>query len=165
MNSRSAVRVRPTLKFPFLASIIVLSGLCFFLGTLKAAPEANEKPAVTSAEVPCADWRKPSQFEEAWEKVSFAKACQAHEACYQASGTSWSSCNTMYLKELRQACDAAFTAGAAGNTDAATMPSLAVCYDVADQYYSRVQRPMALRKYQAAQSSLEGATFAGGAVE
>ena len=110
----------------------------------------------------CDDWRKPGQFDEAWEQVSFRTACASHDRCYHTSGASWSACNIRYQKELRAACDEVFASekstsdnNSDSSADASTAPSLAVCYDVADQYFSRVQRPVALRKFQNAQASTE----------
>jgi len=130
----------PRLRVSYLATIVALAGTCVYL---KALTKTEMRFAASALEVvKCDDWRKPSQFDEAWEQVSFSAACAVHESCYHAAGASWSACNQRYLKDLRGACDQAF---------ASSTPSLAVCYDMADQYFSRVQRPVALRKFQKAQ--------------
>lgn len=90
----------------------------------------------------CDNWRKPALVDDAWASVGFSEVCEHHEACYTQEGQSWSGCNAKYFSELRVACQKAYKVGE---------PSLDLCFDLADQYYARAQRPMALRKFQKSQ--------------
>lgn len=140
------------LRGSFLLTLVALSGMCVFLKTLKAADmQMAAADLAVASTAKCDEWRKPGQFDEAWESVSFNKACAAHDVCYHTPGASWSLCNQKYQKDLRSACDQALDP----SLDPSLGPSLAVCYDIADQYFNRVQRPVALRKFQNAQISVE----------
>jgi hypothetical protein len=109
----------------------------------------------------CEAWQRPDGYDESWIPVSFRSTCAEHSKCYEKTDASWSACNSLMYSSLRKSCEtmyphAALSAagGATGkgsDDEASGEASLMTCLQVADEFYSKVQSPAALKHFQASQ--------------
>ncbi len=149
-------------KFSFLVTIVTLSLLCFALhearADVKGIPYSNR---FQSASYPyarqvesCTTWRKPDRVSDNWGGVSFAGACQLHDRCYHTAGSSWGDCNQQFLTAMHQACDRdlerqRLEKGQHGRPDG---QAVALCYEISDLYFAKVQASDAQKRFELAQS-------------
>lgn len=149
-------------KSSFLLTVIALSFLCFALKEAKADVKGipyNGK--FQSASYPyarqidsCTAWRKPDRLDDNWGAVSFAGACQIHDRCYHTPNASWGDCNQAFLDDMKKACDRdlerqRLEKGQHGRPDG---QAVALCYEIANLYFGKVQTADAQKRFEFAQA-------------
>lgn len=149
-------------KSSFVLTVIFLSFLCFALKEAKADVKGipyNGKfqsasyPYARSIDT-CTAWRKPDRLSDSWGAVSFSGACQIHDRCYHTTGSSWGECNDRFLTDMKKSCDRdlerqRLEKGQHGKPDG---QALALCYDIANLYFAKVQTAEAQKRFELAQS-------------
>ena len=151
-------------RVPFLITLILLSATLAILHALQPPEMLVAMPAASLpvASSGCEKWRLPELLDENWSQVDFGSACASHEKCWSTAGSSWASCNRDYHEDLRAACVRAVKTdgthavkNVAVSASEDVSPTLALCFDIASQFYARVQRPAALKRFQTAQAAAE----------
>lgn len=140
---------QPVFEWAF-SALLAMSVMIWIL----PVPEAFASPAPNQ----CESWHRPDGYDEAWIPASFKPFCATHSHCYQTADTTWSTCNAEFYASLRKSCEAMYphavlSAGSSKSSDddASGEASLITCLQVADEFYSKVQSPPALKQYQAMQ--------------
>ena len=109
----------------------------------------------------CEAWHRPDGYDESWIPASFRVICVEHTRCYEQADASWSACNSSMYASLRKSCESMYphaalsaaggTGARGGDDEASGEVSLMSCLQVADEFYSKVQSPAALKHFQALQ--------------
>ncbi len=109
----------------------------------------------------CEAWHRPDGYDESWIPAPFREICAEHTRCYEKSDASWSACNSGMYASLRKSCESMYphaalsaaggTGAKTGDDEASGEASLMSCLQVADEFYSKVQSPAALKHFQALQ--------------
>jgi hypothetical protein len=149
-------------KSSFLLTVIALSFLCFALAEAKADVKGipyNEKFQAASFPYArqvdnCTAWRKPDRLSDNWGAVSFSGACQLHDRCYHTPSANWGECNQNFLSDMKKACDRdlerqRLEKGQHGRPDG---QALALCYEIANLYFAKVQTAEAQKRFELAQA-------------
>ncbi len=149
-------------KSSFLLTVLFLSLLCFALKEAKADVKGIPFNArFQSASYPyarqvdnCTAWRKPDRLNDSWGAVSFSGACRIHDRCFHTPGSSWGECNEQFLIDMKKACDRdlerqRLEKGQHGRPDD---QALALCYDIANIYFGKVQTAEAQKRHELAQA-------------